>query len=122
MAWPTRKPLAARIERTSMSAYVILAIAIVSEVFAEAMMKLSNGFEKKAPIIGIVLGYLIAFYLMAQTLNELPLGFVYAVWTGAGVALTAIIGAAVWHEGFNAKKVLGLLAIIAGVVFLKLGV
>ena len=55
-----------------MSAYVILAIAIVSEVFAEAMMKLSNGFEKKAPIIGIVLGYLIAFYLMAQTLNELP--------------------------------------------------
>ena len=31
---------------------------------------------------------------MAQTLNDLPLGFVYAVWTGAGVALTALIGAA----------------------------
>ncbi|WP_102380019.1 DMT family transporter [Raoultibacter timonensis] len=105
-----------------MSAYLLLAAAIVSEVFAEAMMKLSNGFEKKVPIIGIAIGYLIAFYLMAQTLNELPLGFVYAVWTGAGVALTAIIGAIVWNEGFNAKKAIGIAAIIVGVVFLKIGV
>lgn len=105
-----------------MSAYLLLAAAIVSEVFAEAMMKLSNGFEKKAPIIGIAIGYLIAFYLMAQTLNELPLGFVYAVWTGAGVALTAIIGAIVWDEGFNVKKAIGIAAIIVGVVFLKIGV
>ena len=100
-----------------MSAYLLLAAAIVSEVFAEAMMKLSNGFEKK-----VAIGYLIAFYLMAQTLNELPLGFVYAVWTGAGVALTAIIGAIVWDEGFNAKKAIGIAAIIVGVVFLKIGV
>ena len=105
-----------------MSAYLLLAAAIVSEVFAEAMMKLSNGFEKKVPIIGIAIGYLIAFYLMAQTLNELPLGFVYAVWTGAGVALTAIIGAIVWDEGFNVKKAIGIAAIIVGVVFLKIGV
>ena len=105
-----------------MSAYLLLAAAIVSEVFAEAMMKLSNGFEKKVPIIGIAIGYLIAFYLMAQTLNELPPGFVYAVWTGAGVALTAIIGAIVWDEGFNAKKAIGIAAIIVGVVFLKIGV
>ncbi|HJH44373.1 DMT family transporter [Rubneribacter badeniensis] len=105
-----------------MTPYVLLGIAIVSEVFAEAMMKLSNGFENKKPIIGIIAGYLVAFYLMAQTLNDLPLGFVYAVWTGAGVALTALIGAAFWHEGFNAKKALGIVAIIAGVVLLKLGV
>ena len=105
-----------------MSAYLLLAAASVSEVFADAMLKLSNGFEKKVPIIGIAIGYLIAFYLMAQTLNELPLGFVYAVWTGAGVALTAIIGAIVWDEGFNAKKAIGIAAIIVGVVFLKIGV
>lgn len=105
-----------------MGPYVILGIAIVSEVFAEAMMKLSNGFEKKWPIIGIAAGYLVAFYLMAQTLEELPLGFVYAVWTGVGVALTAIVGAVFWREGFNVKKALGIAAIIAGVVILKLGV
>ena len=44
-----------------MTPYVLLGIAIVSEVFAEAMMKLSNGFENKKPIIGIITGYLVAF-------------------------------------------------------------
>lgn len=102
--------------------YLMLGIAIISEVFADSMMKLSNGFEKKLPIIGVAGGYLVAFYLMAQTLEDLPLGFVYAVWTGAGVALTALVGAVFWHEGFNTKKALGIVAIIAGVVLLKLGV
>ena len=47
---------------------------------------------------------------------------VYAAWTGLGIALTAVVGAVVWKEGFNVKKALGLAAIIGGVVVLKLGV
>lgn len=105
-----------------MGAYAMLGIAIACEVFAEAMMKLSNGFEKKWPIPGIVAGYLAAFYLMAQALEFLPLGFVYAVWTGVGIVLTAIVGALFWREGFNEKKALGIFAIIAGVVLLHQGV
>ena len=64
----------------------------------------------------------IAFYLIALALEHLPLGPVYAAWTGLGIALTAIVGAVVWKEGFNVKKALGLAAIIGGVVVLKLGV
>ena len=105
-----------------MSPYVLLGVAVVFEVFADCMMKLSHGFTKKAPIIGIVIGYVIAFYLMSQTLAPLPLGFVYAVWTGLGIALTAVVGAAFWDEGFNLKKTIGLIAIIGGVLVLKLGV
>lgn len=104
-----------------MSPYVLLGIAVVFEVFADSMMKLSNGFTKKLPIIGIVAGYVVAFYLIAQTLEQLPLGFAYAVWTGLGIALTAVVGALFWHEGFNMKKAAGLVAIIVGVVVLKLG-
>lgn len=105
-----------------MSPYVLLGVAIVFEVFGDSMMKLSHGFTRKAPIIGIVVGYLVAFYLMAQTLEQLPLGFAYAVWTGLGIALTAVVGTAFWGEGFNAKKAVGLVAIIGGVLVLKLGV
>lgn len=105
-----------------MISYVLLGIAVLAEVFADSMMKLSNGFTKKPPIIGIVVGYVIAFYLMAQTLEELPLGVVYSIWTGAGIALTAVMGALFWHEGMNAKKVLGIVVIIAGVIVLKMGV
>ena len=105
-----------------MSPYVLMAVAIASEVFGSSMMKLSDGFRRKAPIVGIIVGYLVAFYLMSLTLEQLTLGFVYATWTGVGIALTAIVGAVFWHEGFNVKKAVGIAAVIAGVVILKLGV
>ncbi|WP_080800309.1 DMT family transporter [Arabiibacter massiliensis] len=104
-----------------MSPYVLMAVAIVSEVFGSSMMKLSDGFKRKAPTLGILAGYLLAFYLMAQAMQELSLGFVYAAWTGVGIALTAIVGAVFWREGLGAKKALGIAAVIGGVVLLKMG-
>ena len=106
----------------TMVAYALIGVAVVAEVFGDSMMKLSNGFQRKLPLVGTVLGYGIAFYLIALTLEHLPLGPVYAAWTGLGIALTAIVGAVVWKEGFNVKKALGLAAIIGVVVVLKLGV
>ena len=79
-----------------MVAYALIGIAVVAEVFGDSMMKLSNGFQRKLPLVGTVLGYGIAFYLIALTLEHLPLGPVYAAWTGLGIALTAIVGAVVW--------------------------
>ena len=38
-----------------------------------------------------------------------------------GIALTAVVGAIVWNEGFNLKKALGLACIIGGVVILEMG-
>ena len=101
--------------------YVLLGVAVAFEVFGDSMMKLSRGFTRKAPIIGIVVGYVAAFTLMAQTLESLPLGLVYAVWTNAGIALTAVVGALFWGEGLGAKKLAGIAVIIAGVVLLKMG-
>ena len=102
--------------------YLMIGIAVVAEVFGDSMMKLSNGFRRKLPLVGTAAGYGIAFYLIAGVLEQLPLGPVYAAWTGLGIALTAVVGAVVWKEGFNMKKALGLAAIIGGVVVLKLGV
>lgn len=105
-----------------MTPYLMLGIAVLFEVLGDSMMKYSNGFEKKLPIIGVVVGYGVAFYLMSLILEWLPLGFTYAVWTGLGIALTAIVGALFWKEKFTIQKTLGVIAIIAGVVVLKLGV
>ena len=105
-----------------MGAYVLILVAVVFEEFGDSMMKLSNGFQRKLPLAGTAIGYVVAFYLIAQTLEELPLGPVYAAWTGLGIALTTVVGAVFWKEGVNAKKIIGLLLIIAGVVVLKLGV
>lgn len=101
--------------------YLMIGVSVVFEVFGDVMMKVSNGFRRKLPILGVVVGYAVSFWMMSQILLVLPLGPVYAAWTGLGIALTAVVGHLLWAEGFNAKKIVGLVAIIAGVVFLKLG-
>lgn len=87
-----------------MLAYAMIGMAVVAEVFGDSMMKLSNGFERKLPLVGTLLGYGVAFYLISVVLEELPLGPVYAAWTGLGIALTAVVGAVVWNEGFTVKR------------------
>ncbi len=102
-------------------AIAILFVGVISEVFGDSMMKYSNGFKKKWPILGIIAGYLISFYLMSVVVQYLPLGFTYAFWTGLGIALTAFVGIIFWKEPINAKKILGVALIVAGVVLMKIG-
>ncbi|MFJ7935803.1 DMT family transporter [Sporosarcina sp. NPDC096371] len=103
-----------------MNPYVILAVAIVSEVFGSSMLKVSNGFKKLFPTIGVVIGMGIAFYCLSLALKTIPLGTAYAIWSGVGTALTAIVGVLVYKERFNLKKFVGLVLIIGGVIVLKL--
>lgn len=104
----------------SLSPYILLAAAIISEVFGSAMLKVSRGFKRILPSTGVVIGYGIAFYLLSLALKVLPLGMAYAIWAGAGTALTALVGVFIYKEGFNLKKGLGLVLIIGGVVILRL--
>ncbi|ULM99659.1 multidrug efflux SMR transporter [Peribacillus frigoritolerans] len=100
--------------------YAFLAIAILSEVFGSSMLKVSNGFKRLFPSIGVVIGMGLAFYCLSLSLITIPLGTAYAIWSGIGTALTALVGVIVYKEGFNLKKLLGLVLIIGGVVVLKL--
>ncbi|KOO51335.1 DMT family transporter [Viridibacillus arvi] len=103
-----------------MNPYIILAVAIISEVFGSSMLKVSNGFKKLYPSIGVVIGMFSAFYCLSLSLKTIPLGTAYAIWSGVGTALTALVGVLVYKENFNFKKALGLVLIIGGVVVLKL--
>ncbi|MGN7396077.1 DMT family transporter [Peribacillus frigoritolerans] len=103
-----------------MNPYALLAIAILSEVFGSSMLKVSNGFKRLFPSIGVVIGMGLAFYCLSLSLITIPLGTAYAIWSGIGTALTALVGVIVYKESFNLKKFLGLVMIIGGVVVLKL--
>lgn len=100
---------------------MLLGIAICSEVFGDSMMKLSNGFRRPLPTLGMTLGYLMSFWMLSKTLEELSLGFAYAVWTSGGIALTAVVSTVIWKERFNWRKGAGILLIIFGVALLKIG-
>ncbi|KAB2330733.1 multidrug efflux SMR transporter [Cytobacillus depressus] len=102
-----------------MNAYVLLILAIVSEVFGSSLLKATNGFKRFLPSLGVIIGYGTAFYTLSLTLKALPLGMVYAIWAGLGTALTACVGLFLYKESFHLKKFVGLVLIIGGIVLLN---
>lgn len=98
---------------------VLLGIAIVSEVFGSTMLKLSQGFSKPLPSIGFVIGFGIAFYCLSLVLKSIPLGMAYAIWSGVGLVLTAIVGVVVFGEKVDFWGIASIGLILAGVIMMN---
>ncbi len=102
-----------------MQVWIFLALAIVTEVAATSALKASDGFSRLGPSLVVVVGYAAAFYFLSLTLRTIPVGVAYAVWSGAGVALIALIGWLVFGQALDAPAIIGVLLIVAGVVVLN---
>lgn len=103
-----------------MKGYIFLILAIVTEVLGTTMLKLSEGFTHVLPSLGVFIGFGLAFYCLSLCLKTIPLSLAYAIWSGAGTALTALIGVLVWKDPFNIGTCLGLVFIIGGIIALQL--
>lgn len=101
--------------------YAFLAGAIAAEVAATTSMKYSEGFTRLGPSLVTLLGYVVSFLLLAQTLKSLSIGTAYAIWSGVGTATVAMIGLVLFGEGMGPAKIVGIGLIIGGVVVLNLG-
>ncbi len=101
--------------------YLLLALAISSEICATVSMKYCEGFTRLLPSLVVVAGYVFSFAMLSQALKHIPVSTAYAIWSGAGTAVVATIGFAFLDEGVNALKLVGIVLIIAGVVALNLG-
>nr|WP_028229583.1 multidrug efflux SMR transporter [Paraburkholderia ferrariae] len=97
-----------------------LVIAIVAEVIATSALRASNGFTRLVPSTIVVLGYGLAFYGLSLTLRSIPVGIVYAVWSGVGIVLITLVAMALYRQIPDLPAVLGLGLIVAGVVVLNL--
>lgn len=104
----------------SMSAWLILAIAIAAEVVATSALKASEGFTRLAPSILVVVGYSVAFYGLSLVLKSIPVGVAYAIWSGLGVVLVTLVAWAVYGQRIDLAGLLGMGLIVAGVVVLNL--
>ena len=100
--------------------YFYLALAIVTEVAGTSLLKATEEFSKLIPTTFLIFFYVVSFWLMTLALRELPLGVVYAVWSGLGIVLVAIIGAFVYKEIPDLASILGMGLIISGVVVIHL--
>ncbi|WP_409076748.1 DMT family transporter [Paraburkholderia sp. BL23I1N1] len=103
-----------------MPPYALLAIAIVAEVIATSAMRASEGFSRLWPATVVVIGYGIAFYCLSLTLKTIPVGIVYAVWSGAGIVLITLVAVVLYRQVPDVPAVIGLGLIIAGVAVLNM--
>ena len=102
-----------------MQQWAFLAIAIISEVAATSALKASAGFSRLWPSLVVVAGYAAAFYFLSLTLRTIPIGVAYAIWSGAGVALIALIAWVFYGQALDGAAIIGLLLIVAGVIVLN---
>lgn len=103
-----------------MKAYLFLALAIGAEVIATSALKASDGFSRPAWALVSTLGYVVAFSALAMALKNIPLGIAYAIWSGVGIALLALIGWVVFQQRLSLTAMFGIALILAGVLVLHL--
>ncbi|ATG39540.1 MULTISPECIES: multidrug efflux SMR transporter [Phaeobacter] len=100
--------------------YLYLVLAVAAETIGTTALQASQQFTRLGPSLLVVVGYGLAFYLMALTLRHMPVGIVYAIWSGLGIFLIAIIGWVVFGQRLDLPAVLGLLLILAGILVIHL--
>ncbi len=108
--------------RTSMpvlnvgQAWAVLAVAILFEVAGTTCMRLSEGFTRLTPSVLIFVFYAASFALNTMIIRTLGLSVVYAVWSGVGTVLTALIGYLYFKEPATALKMVSAGLIVIGVL------
>ncbi|MGG4126968.1 multidrug efflux SMR transporter [Paenibacillus illinoisensis] len=102
-------------------AWLWLAVAVLFEVAGTISMKMSEGLSK--PGLAVLMGifYLISFGVMSLALKEIPVSIAYAIWSGAGITILAVVGLFAFQEPMTWLKAGSLLLIILGVAGLRMG-
>jgi small multidrug resistance pump len=100
--------------------YLALIAAIVTETIGTMALQASQQFTKPLPALITVLFYGASLYFMAQALRVMPVGIVYAIWSGLGIVLIAGFGSVIFGQSLDTPAMIGLALIIAGIVVIQL--
>ena len=100
--------------------YVYLVVAVAAEVIGTTALQASAQFTRLGPTLVVVLAYATAFFFLGIALKYIPVGIAYAIWSGLGIVLIALIGFALFGQRLDAAAIIGLGLIIAGIVVIQL--
>jgi len=103
-----------------MPAYLILTLAVAAETIGTTALQASQQFTRLWPSVLVVLAYAVSFYLLSMTLKIMPVGVVYALWSGLGIVLIAIIGLLVFGQKLDLPAILGIAMILGGILVIQL--
>lgn len=99
--------------------YLYLSLAIIAEVIATSTLKATEGFTRLWPSVVVVLGYMASFWWLSLTLKTLPVGIVYAIWSGVGIVLVAAAAWVFYRQELDLPALLGIGLILLGVLVIN---
>lgn len=102
------------------NAWLLLIATIIFEVAGTTSMKLSQGFTRVLPSCLIFVFYGASFTVLTFVLKTLEVSTVYAIWSGLGTSLVALIGIVYFREVLSFPKALGIGLVVLGVVLIHL--
>lgn len=100
--------------------YLILFFAVMAETIGTTALQASQQFSRLWPSLICVVSYAAAFYLLSLALKVMPVGILYAVWSGLGIVLIAAIGFTVFGQKLDLPALLGITMILAGILVIHL--
>ncbi|MGZ6299846.1 MAG: DMT family transporter [Candidatus Limnocylindria bacterium] len=99
--------------------WVLLGLAIATEVVGTLALRASDGMSRLVPAIIVVVGYVTSFGFLAVVLKTLPVGIVYAIWSAVGVAAVAVMGKVMFGDPVPPLAMVGMVMIVGGVVLVS---
>lgn len=100
--------------------YLILALAVLAETIGTSALQASQQFTRPLPSVLVVISYGAAFYLLTLVLRSMPVGIAYAMWSGLGIVLIAIIGRVIFGQRLDLPAILGMAMILGGILVIHL--
>lgn len=99
--------------------YVLLAVAILSEIVGTAYLKQTEGFTKLIPSMICIFAYGVCHYSFAKCLLRVNLSVGYAIWCGIGLVITTLISVFVYKEKISMPGILGVGLILIGCILVN---
>lgn len=103
-----------------MSGYLYLAIAILAEVIATSALKAVDGLSRPVPLLLVIVGYALSFWMLTLVLRTIPVGIAYAIWAGLGIVLVSIAAYFIYRQTLDVPALLGIGLIVSGVLVIRL--
>ena len=99
--------------------WLLLVLAVLFETVGTTAPKASEAFTRLGPSLVVPLAYGVSFSLLATVLRTIPVGVAYAIWSGLGVVLIALIGRWLFGQRLDGPALLGMALILAGIVVMQ---
>lgn len=101
-------------------AWSLVVLSGALEVVFSISMKFSDGYSRPLTSAISIGSAVLSVWLMSATLRVLPLGVAYTVWSGIGVAGTALVSIFVLNEPGTLGRFACIGAVITGIIGLQL--